>query len=158
MEENDPGLLILDDIRTIFRQQGQPRLHTVVLVRELTSLEGRPWPEYSHGHPLSAKGLASLVRKFDIAPEKIPWRDGGGDSARGYTRATFEPAWDRYLSTPETSVRSVTVRHPSQVDDSPSASGTMTSAAASGPATDATDTPVGEAQMTLEPHLRRGPP
>jgi putative DNA primase/helicase len=86
---------LLADLKTLFDERGSDRLATGVILTHLTGLEDRPWPEWAHGRPLSARGLAKLLSRFGIQPQK--WRDGT-EIVRGYTRDQFGDAWRRYLS------------------------------------------------------------
>jgi hypothetical protein len=94
-DEESIGTLLLADIRTIFRKQGTDRLSSGALVDALTFLEERPWAEWRSGKSLTKSGLASLLRKFGIAPGTI--RLDHGRTAKGYKLAAFAEAFERYL-------------------------------------------------------------
>jgi putative DNA primase/helicase len=70
-------------------------LPTTEILEALTNREDRPWSEWSHGRPLSARGLASLLRRFGVRPGN---RRDGATVVKGYLRADFEAVWERYLS------------------------------------------------------------
>ena len=57
-------------------------------------MERRPWSEWSRGRPLSPRGLAKLLKDFDITPNTI--RVSGGSTPKGYKRADFKKVWNRY--------------------------------------------------------------
>jgi putative DNA primase/helicase len=98
-----PRTLLLGDLRTLFTERGANRLSSSDIVAELKRREDRPWPEWSHGRGLSARGLAHLLKPFGIGPRTV--REGG-TVVKGYIRADFFDAWGRYL--PCVSVTSVT--------------------------------------------------
>jgi len=58
--------------------------------QHLRGMEEAPWRSVE----LNAHGVAKLMRTFGIKPT----RDSTG-SKRGYRRAAFADAWERYLST-----------------------------------------------------------
>ena len=60
----------------------------------LIAKEGRPWPEWPHGRPLSPRGLASLLKDFGIASSTI--RTSSKSTPKGYKRSAFERHWKLY--------------------------------------------------------------
>jgi len=110
-EADDPstGLQLLRDILAIFDDL-QPddvepdRISSGELVRRLAAIEGSPWPEYSRGNPISPTGVARLLRQYvsrgghRVRPKNI--RLENGKVVKGYERAQFEDAWERFLSLP----------------------------------------------------------
>jgi uncharacterized protein DUF3631 len=98
-EDGSAGVLLLADIRTVFAERDTDRLPTEILLDALRELPESPWLEW-YGKPLSARGLARLLRPYAIGPHS----DG---SSRGYKRGAFEDAWGRYLL-PELSGASAT--------------------------------------------------
>jgi putative DNA primase/helicase len=94
--DQETGVQLLGDIRTIFRKRATDRLPSGVLVADLVELEGRPWAEWGRAEkPLTKNGLAALLRKFRIEPKVIRLDDGR--TPRGYTLAAFKDAFARYL-------------------------------------------------------------
>ena len=95
-EESSRGVVLLADLRAIFHALGWPqKVLTSVLVAELTAPEDSRWKEIGRSQkPLTAVGLARRLREFDVKPDQ--WK-ADGKNARGYRRAAFEEAWDRYL-------------------------------------------------------------
>jgi hypothetical protein len=94
----DPGIRLLGDIRSVFpdkrlRPEESPRLRSEALVERLVAIEESPWAHLRRG-PLSASGLARRLRPFDIRPDSVRF---GDVTFKGYLRASFEDAWDRYL-------------------------------------------------------------
>jgi hypothetical protein len=66
------------------------------LAVELCRLDDAPWADL-RGSMLDARGLARRLRGFDVRPAKIRVGPGDSDTIRGYLRADFADAWDRYL-------------------------------------------------------------
>ena len=101
---------LLVDLRAVFRAAGDPEtLSTNHLLGALQALEERPWNEWRRGKPISARGLAHVLRPFKIQPETIRFTAG---LAKGYRRDALQPAWTRYLpqdrgALPVTSVTSL---------------------------------------------------
>jgi hypothetical protein len=87
---------LLADVRTVFEERSTHELTTAELLEALAEIEEAPWGEWGRERrPLSAKGLASLLRPLEIKPRK--WRDDSEKTVRGYPRERFEDAWTRYL-------------------------------------------------------------
>jgi putative DNA primase/helicase len=83
---------LLRDIRGVFA--ADDRLRTVELLGRLTRVPDAPWATYRKGQPLDANALAGMLRDYEIQPRQ--WADGDS-RPRGYLRAGFSEAWDRYL-------------------------------------------------------------
>ena len=98
--------MLLADIRKLFEEAGDAaQLPTgksnerydpcsPAILPAPVAMEGRPWAEYSRGSSLTARGLASLLKGFGIAPGTI--RLNHKLTAKGYKRESFEPTWKRY--------------------------------------------------------------
>jgi len=71
------------------------------LVAALVADPERPWAEWKHGKPLSQNQLARLLKPFVISSETV--HPAGRPHAKGYTRASFDDAWARYLMGQNTS-------------------------------------------------------
>lgn len=109
------GTQLLADLRTMFEQQaekieedvtnGHPRieneLFSAEIVSVLSTLEGRPWPEYGERQqPITKNQLAKLLSHFGIRPGEIYRGTKGAPGyrhSRGYKRAAFDDAFERYL-------------------------------------------------------------
>jgi len=89
------GIELLADIRGIFTARGIARITSFRLANELGELEGRPWPEYRAGRPITPNALARLLKSFGVHPRL--WREGARAGIRGYWRSDFEDAFTRYL-------------------------------------------------------------
>ncbi len=84
---------LLADLRALFAEKGD-RLASEEIVTALVAMEDRPWPEWSHGRPLTKRSLARLLEPFGIRPTQFRI---GGDKTRGYALAVFVDAFARYL-------------------------------------------------------------
>jgi hypothetical protein len=99
-EANEEVLvLLLRDVRDRFDSLGAARLPSQGIVDYLKTLEGRPWPEYRRGQPITTNQLAALLRPLLIVPTtlRLP---GSPSPAKGYYRDAWQDAWDRYLGPP----------------------------------------------------------
>ena len=87
------GMELLQDIRTVW-PPGTTTLTTTDLIALLTEDTERRWGDY-RGKPLTARGLAVLLRPFEI-------RSRHTRNARIYDIGDFHDTWNRYLPpTPE---------------------------------------------------------
>lgn len=89
------GALLLADCRRVFGDAD--RVTTEDLLGRLIDLEESPWGDL-RGQPLSARGLAQRLRKFEVRPGDHRF---GAGVRKGYLRADFHDAWIRYVPTPE---------------------------------------------------------
>lgn len=83
-----PGVQLLNDCRRVLTVE--PKVFTDALLRRLLAMVESPW----HDRGLNAKSLSDLLRPYGIHPKHIRL---GADTARGYLRADFLDAFDRYL-------------------------------------------------------------
>jgi hypothetical protein len=116
------GVRLLRDIRDVFDGKGADRLATGAILRELHGRDDAPWGSL-RGEELDARGLARFLKPYGVRPEQLRVADG---KVRGYRRAAFEDAWERYApATPEEAVQRVHVVHPADRADSgvPNSSG-----------------------------------
>lgn len=88
------GVKLLTDLRAIF--DGQPALHTDVVLTRLRALEESPWDSL-RGYPLDARGLAWRLRQYGVEPRGVRV---GDRSARGYRAEDLHDPWSRYLPSP----------------------------------------------------------
>jgi Protein of unknown function (DUF3631) len=88
-EDDSAGVLLLSHLRTVFVGRDTDRLSTEILLDALRGLDESPWSDWC-GKPLTARGLARLLKPYAIGPHS----DG---TTRGYKRESFEDAWGRYL-------------------------------------------------------------
>ena len=120
-EDDEIGTLLLADIREIFKtgdrdvyttKEGERHIKSESVVAKLTAREDRPWAEFGRARkPITAIGLASLLRPYKIKPGSIRIGPGEDDTAKGYKLSQFIAIFERYLPDPK---RSVT---PSQLSD-----------------------------------------
>jgi putative DNA primase/helicase len=96
LQEDGDGVLLLGDIHDLFVCDGTDRLTSDRIVQALKEMEERPWPEFRHGQPITARQAARLLKPFDISPKVIKLTPG--HTARGYHHDDFEDAFDRYLA------------------------------------------------------------
>lgn len=109
--ETHKGIQLLGDVRDLFTEGRTDRLPSKQVVQALGAMEGRPWPEFRKGKPLSENQLAKMLKPFGVKPKTIRLQDA--TTPRGYLRPDLEDSFSRYLP-PE-------VQHPQQLnDDGPS--------------------------------------
>lgn len=94
-EEESVGILLLEDIREFFYEEGSDKIESAELAKFLETLEHRPWPEWRNVKPISPNGIARLLKHFNIRPKTI--RLDCGRTAKGYLAELFKDAFDRYL-------------------------------------------------------------
>jgi Protein of unknown function (DUF3631) len=112
--DEDPGVRLLTDIRTIFRARDIDRITSAVLLEALIGLDDGQWGEWRglnedrQPRKLTQHQLAQLLRPFRIHPKTIwPVRRRLGDkSSRGYLRFQFETAWASYCPQADTPTQS----------------------------------------------------
>lgn len=100
---------LLADCRTAFR--GADALPTTVLLERLREDPEAPWAEYG-GTGLTARKLGMLLAEYDIRSAIIRFGQPYGQ-LRGYHRADFIDAWNRYCPGPQP-VAEGDPSHPSQ--------------------------------------------
>lgn len=105
LAEDEPaskGVLLLTDIQEILGTWKGATIKSAELVNALVDLAEAPWAEWRRGTPITARGVATILKAFNVKPS----RDRMG---RFYTVADFADAFARYLSDgPDTSDTSVT--------------------------------------------------
>ena len=94
------GILLLRDLRELFDECETDRLPSEDIVKALTGMEDRPWPEYRRGKPITQRQLATLLKGFGIEPRTLRLDDGR--RCKGYLGEDFADAFSRY--TPDRSV------------------------------------------------------
>jgi Protein of unknown function (DUF3631) len=96
IQERQPpttGKQILAGARAAFGDRSA--CHTEMILSELNDLEDAPWGSWNDGRGINSRDLASWFRKFGIHRSKSIAIDG--DNKKGYERAWFEDAWQRFL-------------------------------------------------------------
>lgn len=89
------GILLLEDIRTVFRTLGDDvdRISSHDLVEKLCEMEESPWGDL-RGKPIDPRGVARRLKAYDLHPEDMRIGDG---VKKGYQRGPFIDVWERYL-------------------------------------------------------------
>jgi Protein of unknown function (DUF3631) len=117
--DEDPGVVLLGDIRTVFLVRGIDRGTSEVLVEELLALGHGFWHDCRGPHDdrpprkLTQGEMARLLRNFEIRPRTV-WqknRRPGDKSSRGYYRDQFEAAWRAYCPPADTPTQPNSIRH-----------------------------------------------
>lgn len=88
---------LLVDIRNVFDSKQVARIRTADLLTALAEDENRPWATHNRGKPMVATQLAKRLAEYGIKPSTMRI---DGPTAKGYSRADFEDAFRRYLSSP----------------------------------------------------------
>src|SRR5262249_12828351 len=113
--DEDIGVVLLIDIRSIFDRLGADRIASAVLVDALHGLDESMWLDWrgpnDDGPPrkLNQTGLSRLLRSFDVRPRTI--RLTGDRTKRGYWRSWFEPAWAAYCPSADTPTQPIKIIH-----------------------------------------------
>ena len=108
--DEDPGVILLIDIRTVFEALGVDRISSKALVMALLELDSlwNDWRGLRDDRPprkLNQSELARLLRPFEIGPTRTIWpepRRPESKSFRGYYRSQFEAAWAAYCPPADT--------------------------------------------------------
>jgi putative DNA primase/helicase len=95
MDTASKGVRLLADIRSDFRPD-ETSMFTTTMIERLTADPERPWADYTrNGKPIGPKHIAALLKPFGIISGTV--HVPSQPDAKGYQRAHFEEAWDRYL-------------------------------------------------------------
>jgi putative DNA primase/helicase len=94
-DSDDIELELLTDIKAAFDAKGSDEVATKDLIGALTADEERPWTTWARGKPITSNHLWRLLRKYNILSEDVY---PNGIHAKGYKRARFAEAWERYLA------------------------------------------------------------
>jgi len=94
----EESLQVLADVREAFREVGEEKLPTSVLLEELNELEESPWAESNRGRGLNANQLAAFLRPFGVKSAPLWVGTGpGGKMLRGYRWKDLKRPFERYL-------------------------------------------------------------
>lgn len=88
------GVLLLGDLRDLFRESGHETVASDDLVARLVGMEERSWGDYQRGRAITAQKIAALLRPFRIQPVMMRC---GDRTRRGYGRCACQDAFARYL-------------------------------------------------------------
>jgi Protein of unknown function (DUF3631) len=117
--DEDPGVVLLTDIRDTFQRLAIDRIASAALVDALHHIEGGLWADWrgvNDDRPprkLNQSELARLLRPFGIHPRTV-WpvpRRADSKSSMGYMRSQFESAWAAYCSPDNTSTQASKIMH-----------------------------------------------
>jgi hypothetical protein len=86
------SLRLLAAIKTMIG--GAEAIGSETIVNELGADPNGEWHEWRNGKPITQAQLARALKPFGISPGQVRI---GDRQVRGYTRAQFEDAWERYL-------------------------------------------------------------
>lgn len=105
MDDHGVGAAILADIRTIFENTGTDRLASAHIADVLAAMDGKPWPEFKQGKPITTNQIARLLRRFKIHSRTIRLDDAV--TAKGYYLVDFDDAFSRFLPASPVSKRNM---------------------------------------------------
>lgn len=94
-ESSEISIRLLEDVRTIFRETGLPRIPTHELLVRLNKLEERPWPTLNNDTPMTPANLARLLKRYSI--RAVTFRESTVRTLRGYVATDFHETFERYL-------------------------------------------------------------
>ncbi|WP_309070278.1 DUF3631 domain-containing protein [Arthrobacter sp.] len=86
------GIRLLADIRDVL--DGRDRISTTDLLGALDAIDTAPWASIK-GEPIDARYLARMLGRYEIPTNNTVRIDGG--TVKGYLRAHFADAFQRYL-------------------------------------------------------------
>lgn len=92
-EPASPGVLLLTDIADILDRWKGHTIGSRELLNELTVDDEGPWAEWRRGDPITARGIAKLLKEFGIRPTR-------DRTSRYYRVAELQEACDRYIEAP----------------------------------------------------------
>jgi Protein of unknown function (DUF3631) len=115
VDDESLGVQLLEDIRAVFDEQGTDKLASATLGEALAENEESPWGEW-HGKPITAHGIARLLKRFEIRPRQVRLDDA--TTLKGYHREQFEDAWNRYLP-PLPPIQTETPKQPAPLSGKP---------------------------------------
>ena len=98
--EHSPAHELLTDIRTVLSTRAGDFIPTAALIGALTGLPDSRWSEEG----LSGRRMAMLLKEYGVTVDRAPTRDRD----RGYRRAAFTDAFDRYLNPSDDAPREAT--------------------------------------------------
>jgi len=117
--DEDAGVVLLTDIRSIFERLQTERVPSATLIEALLTLDDGMWADWRGpnddrpARKLNQPELARLLRPFSIRPKTI-WpaqRKPDSRSSRGYLREQFEAAWAAYCPPADTPTQSSKIIH-----------------------------------------------
>ena len=94
-DDDSAGAQLLADLHDLFEADGGNTLFTETILSALAEMEDRPWPEWKHGKPMTARQLAKLLGRYGVKSKTV-WR--GERSAKGYDLTDLKEHFARYLA------------------------------------------------------------
>ncbi len=91
--EATPGVALLGDILSIFKEKKVEQITPQDLQEALVSMEESPWSDYRMGRCITTKGVARLLKPYNLRSHRTMDR-------RYYAKADFAEAWQCYLPPP----------------------------------------------------------
>jgi hypothetical protein len=89
------GVLLLHDIKKVFDKFDgvDIKLTTETIIAGLVAMDEAPWSTIRKGEPIDSRSLSRRLGKYGIGskPQRV-----GEDVFKGYSRAQFQDAWNRY--------------------------------------------------------------
>jgi hypothetical protein len=86
------GMRLLADLRDVFGDRES--MHGETILTALHKIAEAPWGDY-YGKPLSARGLATLLRPFKVSSTDVKL---DGKNKKGYRREQLHGQWNIYLA------------------------------------------------------------
>src|SRR5215471_18826227 len=87
------GIQLLEDLQWLFSlnncEQLGHGLSSGDIATALAQMEDRPWPEFSHGKPITPRAIAKLLKPWKIFPKQVKVR------AIGPIISNRRPSWSK---------------------------------------------------------------
>ena len=94
IDEDSARELLIHHVKDVFAEMGAPpAIHTKDLLDRLIEIEGAPWGDWKQGRPITARGLSSLLRDFNIRSRGVRIAE---IVKKGYRFDDFEDTWKSY--------------------------------------------------------------
>jgi hypothetical protein len=90
------GIHLLDDLRTLYRQEGQRHLTSAESLRWLNTLDAAPWSTWNGGVGLNSYRLNALLKPYEIHTRDVRIK-GRPSAVKGIHRDDLEEAFRRWL-------------------------------------------------------------
>jgi hypothetical protein len=113
--DEDLGVTLLINIRSIFQRLGIDRIISARLIEELLALDESMWIDWRGPnddrppHKLNQSELSRLLKPFRIRPRTI--RLASHPTARGYHLSQFESVWEAYCPAADTPTQPSKIIH-----------------------------------------------
>lgn len=111
-DDDSHAITVLTAMRRVFGDDNV--VTTEIATDALNRNDELPFGTYRKGQGLDGRGLAQLLKPFDIQPRVVRI---GGATPRGYRRDDFTDAWERYCNTLTPGSGASDPQHPQQVNN-----------------------------------------